>query len=97
MALSAEQDSPYAGADAYVQAYGEKAEQLGDWDQNWLFVAEISGNFRCKDGGVEAFLEAKEGSVLYLDRENYVEYQDVLTGYETLYQKEGYPYVLMMK
>lgn len=95
--ISAEQDSPYAGTDAYVQAFGEKAEQVGDWDQNWLFVAEISGNFRCKDGGVEAFLEAGEDAVLYIDRENYVEYEELLEGCETLYLHEGYPYVLVRK
>ena len=64
---------------------GEKPEQLGDWDQNRLFVAEISGNFRCMDGGVEAFVKAEDGSVLYIDRENYVIYEEMLQGYETLY------------
>ena len=95
--ISAQQDSPYAGAEAYIQVAGEKPEQLGDWDQNRLFLAEISGNFHCLDGGAEAFLQAEEGSVLYLDRENYVKYQEQLAGYETVYLNPDYPYVLIQK
>ena len=31
----------------------ENPENLGTWDQNMLFLAEISGDFHCMDGGVE--------------------------------------------
>lgn len=95
--MSASQDCAYAGRDAYIQVAGEKPEQLGDWDQNRLFLAEISGNFRCKDGGVEAFLEDPKNGVLYIDQENYVLYQEQLEGCTTLYMQEGYPYVLVEK
>ncbi|MCI8417888.1 MAG: phospholipid carrier-dependent glycosyltransferase [Lachnospiraceae bacterium] len=93
--LSASQDSAYAGWDAYIQVPGEKPEQLGDWDQNRLFLAEISGNFRCKDGGVVAFLQAGPGCVIYLDRENYAAFAEELWDCEVLYLNEGYPYVVL--
>ena len=73
---------------------GEKPEQLGDWDQNRLFLAEISGNFRCQDGGVDKFLQS-ENSVLYIDRENYAARQEELAGCRVLYLDEAYPYVVL--
>ena len=92
---SARPDSAYAGQDAYIQVPGEKPEQLGDWDQNRLFLAEISGNFRCRDGGVAAFLEAEPGCVIYLDRENYAAFAEQLGDCEVLYLEEEYPYVVL--
>ena len=92
--VSAGPDCAYRDREAYIQVPGEKPEQLGDWDQNRLFLAEISGNFRCQDGGVEKFLESKD-SVLYIDRENYAARQEELAGCEVLYVDEAYPYVVL--
>lgn len=94
---SADRDSAYAGRTAYIQVVGEKAEQLGDWDQNRLFLAEISGNFRCQDGGVEAFLEANEDCVLYIETAYYEEYRKQLEDYEILYEDLKHPYFLLGK
>ena len=92
--VSASPDCPYANRDAYIQVPGEKPEQLGDWDQNRLFLAEISGNFRCQDGGVEEFLQS-ENSVLYIDRGNYGACQEELAGCQVLYLEEAFPYVVL--
>lgn len=87
---SIERDSSYAGRKAYVCVPTENPEQIGTWDQNMLFVAEISGDFHCVDGGVEGFLAEEEPAVLYLDAERYREYAEVLMHKEVLYEKEGY-------
>lgn len=92
--VSASPDCAYADQEAYIQVPGEKPEQLGDWDQNRLFLAEISGNFRCQDGGVDKFLQS-ENSVLYIDRENYAARQEELAGCRVLYLDEAYPYVVL--
>ncbi len=52
-------DASYAGEKAYVYVPGEDPAAIGDWEQNMLFVAEISGDFHCRDGGIEAFLSEK--------------------------------------
>ena len=55
-----------------------------------LFVAEISGDFHCRDGGIEAFLSEKGDAVLYVDRLDYEQNMDVLQNIEVLYENAGY-------
>ncbi|MCI8334710.1 MAG: phospholipid carrier-dependent glycosyltransferase [Lachnospiraceae bacterium] len=87
---SVERDSAYAGRRAYVTADNEKPENVGTWDQNMLFVAEIYGDFHCEDGGTEGFLREKRPAVLYLSRERYKECREELADMEVLYENEGY-------
>ena len=87
---SVDRDSRYAGEKAYVFVPGEDPEELGSWDQNMLFVAEISGDFHCADGGVEEFLKEKEPAVLYIDAAHYEEYRQTLAGAELLYENGSY-------
>lgn len=97
--VSVSQSSPYAGRDAYLAVAGEHPERLGEWDQNRLFLAEISGNFRCKDGGLEAFLESDRASVLYLTLEDYLAYEEQMEewGWERLWRDREHLYVLVGK
>lgn len=97
MRASASQGSPYAGRDAYIEVAGEYPEELGSWDQNRLFLAEISGNFHCKDGGLQAFLKSEKDSVLYMDLEGFQAYGELLEGCEKLWLDSAYPYVLVGK
>ena len=55
-----------------------------------LFVAEISGDFHCADGGVEEFLKEKEPAVLYIDAAHYEAYRQALAGAELLYENGSY-------
>lgn len=97
--VSVSQRSPYAGRDAYLAVAGEHPEELGKWDQNRLFLAEISGNFRCRDGGLEAFLESEKASVLYLDLEDYLALEGQMEewGCERLWRDREHLYVLVGK
>ncbi len=87
---SVERDSAYAGRRAYAMADNEKPENVGCWDQNMLFVAEIYGDFRCEDGGKDGFLAEKSPAVLYMTREQYEVCREELAGVEVLYENEGY-------
>ncbi len=87
---SVERDSEYAGSKAYVFVPGEDPEKIGSWDQNMLFLAEISGDFHCEDGGVEGFLQEEALAVLYVDASHYEEYGRELSGYEILYENGSY-------
>ena len=55
-----------------------------------LFLAEISGDFHCEDGGVETFLNEKEPAVLYIDAAHYEEYEQELAGASLLYENGSY-------
>ena len=92
---SAAWESEYRGRRAYVMVPTEKPENLGSWDQNMLFMAEISGDFHCMDGGVEGFLEEKEPAVLYIDYEQYDRYKDALQDVEVVYRNRKDPYLLL--
>lgn len=83
-------DSSYAGQKAYLMAPTENPENLGSWDQNMLFLAEINGDFHCMDGGVEGFLTETEPAVLYLDQGQYEQHTERLAGMKVLHRNEGY-------
>lgn len=87
---SVSRDAPYAGEKAYLYVPGEDPEQIGEWDQNMLFLAEISGDFHCEDGGIEGFLEEKAPAVLYVDRADYESYAGELADAEVLHENAGY-------
>lgn len=87
---SVERDSEISGQKAYVQVTPENPAEIGFWDQNMLFVAEISGDFKCEDGGVGGFLEEKEPAVLYIEQGQYQELTEELAAAEVLYENEGY-------
>ena len=89
---SVERKDTYAGRKAYIMTDTENPEHVGSWDQNMLFLAEISGDFRCMDGGIRAYLEENEAAVLYIDQGRYEEYEEELKGMEVFYgdSVEGY-------
>ncbi len=92
---SVQRGSDYAGRKAYVMVPNENPEDLGTWDQNMLFLAEISGDFHCVDGGLEGFLEEKEPAVLYMELKRYLQYEEELKGIQVLYRNRNDQYVLL--
>lgn len=87
---SVDRDSAYAGQKAYIQVPTENPDNLGTWDQNMLFMAEISGDYRCEAGGVEGFLQESEEAVFYLSQAQYEQRKQELADLQVLYQNEGY-------
>ena len=85
---SVERDSDYAGVTAYIDAPQEK-EDGTIWNQHVRFLAEISGDFRCKDGGTEKFLKDKD-AVLYISMDRYEEKKESLQEYTILEKKGNY-------
>ena len=88
IAESVERDSEYAGLNAYVEA----AQEIADgtvWNQHVRFMAEISGDLKCQDGGVEEFLKEKE-AVLYISKERYEENKKLLKDCEILFEQGQY-------
>lgn len=94
---SVDRKDSYAGRKAYIMTDTENPEHIGSWDQNMLFLAEISGDFRCMDGGIEAFLKEDKEAVLYLNQGRYTEYAEKLKGIEILYGSPTEEYLLLGK
>lgn len=92
---SADRETAYAGKKAYVMTDTENPERVGSWDQNMLFLAEISGDFHCMDGGIQAFLEEDEPAVLYIDQGRYGEYEEELKNMDVLYGGTADGYFLL--
>lgn len=94
---SADREAMCAGEKAYIMVDTENPEQVGSWDQNMLFLAEIYGDFHCIDGGIEAFLKERDKAVLYVDSERYKAYNKELKETEVLYGNATEGYLLLSK
>ena len=81
---------PGPGGKAYIYVPGEDPADIGTWDQNMLFEAEISGDFHCEEGGIEAFLSENGRAVLYVDRLDYEQNMGKLQDVEILHENAGY-------
>ena len=88
IAESVERDSEYAGLNAFVEA-PQEMEDGTVWNQHVRFMAEISGDFKCQDGGAETFLKEKE-AVLYISKDRYTQWEESLETHEILFEKGNY-------
>ena len=88
IAESVERDSEYAGLNAYVEAPQEMEDGTG-WNQHVRFMAEISGDYKCQDGGIKKFLKDKE-AVLYITKDRYAQWEDTLGECEIVFEKGNY-------
>ena len=88
IAESVERNSEYAGLNAYVEAPQEIADGTV-WNQHVRFMAEISGDLKCQDGGITKFLN-EENAVLYISKDRYDEYKKLLKGYEIIFEQGNY-------
>lgn len=86
-------EASYAGKKAYVQVPGEDPQETGSWDQNMLFMAEISGDFHCEDGGAEGFLDEKEPAVLFISQAEYAQRQEELQAFPVVKERDGYLFI----
>lgn len=85
LADSVERDSKYAGLDAYIELNVPEYPEY--WTQCNQLLGELEGDYRCKNGGVEAFLQG-EKAVIYLSMDLYEQNKMVLSDCDVLYQKE---------
>lgn len=88
IAMSIERDSAFAGQTAYIDA-PQEMEDGTVWNQHLRFMAEISGDLHCEDGGTEEFLQGGE-ALLYISAGRYEEKKAQLSGCETVYETDQY-------
>ncbi len=60
-------EGPLAGSAIYLEAYDPFLyADTTRWEQNNRLLAMLEGRLSCQDGGVDAFLDSEEGSLLIL-------------------------------
>lgn len=80
------------GSKIYVDKNDNEYKDSGNWEQAELLMAELSGDLKCEDGGIEAFLASADDALLIVDMYFYEMYAEELGEYPVLYQNE---YILL--
>ena len=83
-----EQRPDLHGMDIYVEKSDNEYKESFYWEQAGLLMAELSGDLKCEEGGVEAFLEAPGSALLIVDPAYYEKYEAQLSELETVYRNE---------
>ena len=82
------------GMEIYVEKSDNEYKESFYWEQAGLLMAELSGELKCEEGGVEAFLETPGSALLIVDPAFYEKYEAQLSGLETAYRNE---YIVLVK
>lgn len=60
----------------------------GNWRQSQLFLAEISADLKCQSGGLKAFLESTNPSVLIISKDNFNENISIINNTNIIYNND---------
>lgn len=87
-----EQYPQFHGLAFYVQKNDNEYKESYCWEQAELLMAELSGDLKCEDGGIEAFLVSADEALLVVDPYFYELNEGELGEYPVLYRNE---YILL--
>ena len=83
-----EQRPDLHGRKIYVEKSDNEYKESFYWEQAGLLMAELSGDLKCEEGGVSAFLDETDSALLIVDPEYYGKYETQLSGLDVVYQNE---------
>ncbi|ODR36015.1 hypothetical protein BEI60_15410 [Eisenbergiella tayi] len=92
LAAAMEKYPQYRGMDVYVQKTDNEYKEDSYWEQGGLLAAELSGDLKCREGGISKFLDAENSCLLIVDTETYENSYNQLQEYGILFEKE---YILL--
>lgn len=75
------------GLKIYVEKSNNEYKNSFYWEQAGILMAELSGDMKCEEGGVEAYLREEE-ALLVVDYNYYEKYREELKGFQVLYRNE---------
>ena len=81
-------NSDLHGLKMYVEKSSNEYKDSYYWEQAGILMAELSGDMKCEEGGVKAYLQEKEKALLIVDHVYYQEYEEELKKYEMIYRNE---------
>lgn len=90
--IAMEQYPQLHGLQFYVEKNDNEYKESYCWEQAELLMAELSGDLKCTDGGVQAFLSSADDALLIVDTYFYEKYGEELKGYPVFYRNE---YILL--
>lgn len=76
------------GMTIYVEKNDNEYKDSYCWEQAELLMAELSGDLKCQDGGIKAFLQEKGEVLLAVDPYFYEMYKEQLADYPIFYENE---------
>lgn len=83
-----EQYPQWHGMTIYVEKNDNEYKDSYCWEQAELLMAELSGDLKCHDGGIEAFLKEETSVLLIVDTYFYKQYEEQLANCPVLYENE---------
>lgn len=83
-----EENPDLHGMIIYVEKNDNEYKDSYYWEQGGLLMAELAGDLKCEEGGVEAFLKEAEDALLIVDPFFYNSYKTDLGGLDIIYQNE---------
>lgn len=88
LAATMEQNPDLHGMRIYVEKNNNEYKDSFYWEQSGLLMAELSGDLKCEEGGVKAFLQAPSPVLLIVDPYYYDVYRFELKDLKVVYQNE---------
>ena len=80
----------YSDTSAYILKDSNSYTDLSKWEQADILVAELYGDWRCKDGGIDSFTKESKESVLLISKKQYDKNKDQLNKYNIVKQNSKY-------
>ena len=66
----------YSDTSAYILKDSNSYTDLSKWEQADILVAELYGDWRCKNGGIDSFTKESKESVLLISKKQYDKNKD---------------------
>lgn len=85
-----EQNPDLHGMKIYVEKNDNEYKDSCYWEQGGLLMAELAGDLKCEEGGVQAFLGEPENALMIVDPYFYGIYRNDLKDKKILYRNEFY-------
>lgn len=80
----------YSNANGYILKDENSYRDLDEWEQADILVAELYGNLKCVDGGIEGFIADDSEAILIISEEQYNNNSVLLSNYEVADQNDEY-------
>ena len=78
----------FNGLKMYVEKNNNEYKESYYWEQAGILIAELSGDMKCEEGGVEAYLKEVENALIIVDNYFYEQYEAKFQESEVIYENE---------
>ncbi len=76
------------GLKIFVEKSNNEYKESFYWEQAGILIAELSGDMKCEEGGVEAYLKEEERALMVVDHVFFEQYKEEFEASDVVYQNE---------